>query len=546
MDSLMDALTNVVGILLLILIVSSLGISAAVRKVVDNLPKVTEEELEAMKSSRDKTLENLEELRQTHSKTVASLPTDEEAKNLVAELEELEENNEELADKVSDIEEWKQKVEEQQEKKDENEKDVTEADQRNRELAALLAENPAPPKKKPKEIAMPNPRRADPESRALYLVCKFDKLYFVGDPYDHAFKIRDVIDQNFSDLAYTGKAIGSYDYPLRDTRKDDRGNYIPLEETFRLTSRDRDDLAAWDQLKPTWTNRQGEPANKASILDRIFGSDEEAELDISKFRYDFKKISNFFGDGKYGPQNFKYHISQSGDRIKMALEMKEEGGWTSDQFLSADSQFERYCKQASTSRRVVFYYYVSPDSFETYLQARAKSEQFRVPAGWSIWEAEKLEPRAIPPRESTEYDLDTIPDEEYMNLAESAGPAMVQALEEEQQNFTQRVEAAVPEELEGKPEERADFVKRLTEQRRTWNATRFQPWTLGVFKTALTAQEASGETEVAIQIHPPEIPHIRTFRPSKPPEKPPPPKDDKPKPKPKPNQKSGPGPLILD
>ena len=49
MDSLMDALTNVVGILLLILIVSSLGIQAAVKKVVESLPEVTEEQLESMK-----------------------------------------------------------------------------------------------------------------------------------------------------------------------------------------------------------------------------------------------------------------------------------------------------------------------------------------------------------------------------------------------------------------------------------------------------------------------------------------------------------------
>ena len=38
MDSLMDALTNVVGILLLILIVSSLMITSAVKVIVENLP----------------------------------------------------------------------------------------------------------------------------------------------------------------------------------------------------------------------------------------------------------------------------------------------------------------------------------------------------------------------------------------------------------------------------------------------------------------------------------------------------------------------------
>lgn len=110
MDSLMDALTNVVGILLLILIISSLGISAAVKQVVENLPEVTKEELEAMKVSRDKTLKNLQELQQTHSNTTANLPTPEEATDLVTELEDFEKNNQDLADKTSDIAEWKSKV----------------------------------------------------------------------------------------------------------------------------------------------------------------------------------------------------------------------------------------------------------------------------------------------------------------------------------------------------------------------------------------------------------------------------------------------------
>jgi len=69
MDSLMDALTNVVGILLLILIISSLGISAAVKKVVENLPEVSKEELEAMRVSRDRTLKNLTGARTDYTPT---------------------------------------------------------------------------------------------------------------------------------------------------------------------------------------------------------------------------------------------------------------------------------------------------------------------------------------------------------------------------------------------------------------------------------------------------------------------------------------------
>ncbi|MEX2578202.1 MAG: hypothetical protein WD342_04025 [Verrucomicrobiales bacterium] len=546
MDSLMDALTNVVGILLLILIVSSLGITAAVRQVVENLPEVTQEELEAMKASRDKTLDNLEELKQTQSNTLANLPTEEEATQLMAELEEFEENNEELAEKTSDIEEWQQKVEEQEEKKEVNDEKVQVADARNRELAAILAETPEVETKQAKEVAMPNPRVADAESRALYLVCKFGKLFFVGDPYDHAFRIRDVIDQNFGDLAFTGKATGSYTYALKTTRKNDSGNFLPLTEDYRLSRREKEAIAAWDSLTPKWGNREGVVASSdLSVVQRIFGSNDRAELNVAKFRHDDKKIAAFFGDGKYGPKDFNYHVSKSGnDRIKMGLEMKEDGGWTPEQFLAQNSQFEQYCKQASTARRTLFYFYVAPDSFETYLQARAKSEEFRIPAGWTIWDGDTLEPRAVPPRESTRYNLDALPDEAYMELANSVGPFMVEELNKERDELAARVEAAVPEEMTDDAE-KAEFVEKLTAERNAWAASPFQTYVLDVFKTALAAEEASGETEVAIELHPPEVPHIRTFSPSRPPTAPTPPKPDTPAPKP-PAKPSGPGGLILD
>lgn len=545
MDSLMDALTNVVGILLLILIVSSLGIQAAVRKVVENLPEVTQEELEAMKASRDKTLKNLQELEQTHTNTIKNLPKEEEAAALVAELEEFEKNNEELAEKTSDIEEWKAKVDEQLEKKEVNDEKVRVADERNRELAAILAQTPEVEIKDAKDVAMPNPRIADPESRALYFVCKFGKLYFVGDPYDHALRIRDVIDQNFTDLAHTGKAIGNHTYQLKITRRNDNGSFLPLMEDYRLSRREKESLAAWTNLKPKWVNREGVEAKEADVVQRIFGADDEAELAVLKFRYDLKKILAFFGDGKYGPQDFKYHIvAGGGDRIKMQLEMKEEGGWTPDQFLAANSQFEQYCKQASTGRRILFYYYVAPDSFETYLQARARSEQFRVPAGWTVWNGEKLEPKAIPARETDRYNLDVIPDAEYMKLANVLGAYMVEERNKEFTEFTQRVASAVPKETEVEAEKQK-FIADLTKSRREWNATRFQSYTIDVFKAPLAAQEASGEKEIVFEIVPPEIPHIRVFTPSRPPSAPPPPPDPN-KPKPKPPAPTGGGTLILD
>ena len=445
MDSLMDALTNVVGILLLILIVLSLQITTAVKKIVDNLPPVTIEELEAIKVSREKSLKNLEELRQTHQKTQDNLPTPDEAAQIAVELEDFEKNNQELADKTADIAEWQKKVEDQEAAKVENDAKVQTADARNRELAALLATTPEQQALAAKEVLMPNPRVAEADSRALYLVCKGGRLYFVGDPYEHAFKIRDVIEQNFTDLAFTGKAIGSYTYEVKDTKKNDAGAFLAKTEKFRLNRRDRESLAAWENLTPVWSNREGVEAKPANVIDRIFGAQEEAELAVSKFRYDIKKIQAFFGDGKFGPKDFKYHIAPgNGDRIKMALEMKADGGWTPDQFLAGNSEFEQFCKQAATNRRTLFFYYVAPDSFETYLQARSKSEQFRVPAGWSVWEGDKLEPRAAPVMPTVRYNLDRLPDAEYMKIADAVGPFLVEERYKEHAEFTDRVNQSVP------------------------------------------------------------------------------------------------------
>lgn len=545
MDSLMDALTNVVGILLLILIMSSLGISAAVKKIVENLPQVSVEELEAMRASREQTLKNLEELKLVKQRTEENLPTPEEAQQIAVEIEELEKDNEDLLDKTSDIAEWQRKVEEQETAKTENETKVETADARNRELAALLVENPAPEPPKAKEVLMPNPRIADAESKALYFVCKGGRLYYIGDPYEHVFRIRDAIEQNFTDLVFTGTAIGSYTYPVNTPKRSDSGSLLPKTERFRMSRRDREAMSAWDALKPVWTNREGVAGRSTSVVDRIFGSNEEAQLPVGKFRYDLKKILAYFGEGKFGPKDFAYHISaSSGDKIKVALEMKEDGGWTPEEFLAGNSGFEQVCKQASVNRRTLFYYHVAPDSFDTYLQARSKSETFRIPAGWAVWDADKLEPRASPVIETARYNLGSLPAEEYRRLADAVGPYLVDERNKEHAELEARVAASVPDDIKDEAAKK-DFIEKLTAERREWGASRLQPWTIAVFQTALAAQKASGETEIAIEEHPPEIPGIRVFQPSGPPSKPTPPRDPS-APRPRPATPSGPGTLILD
>lgn len=545
MDSLMDALTNVVGILLLILIVSSLGISAAVKKVVENLPEVTEEELEAMKVSRDKTLKNLQELQITKQNTEDNLPTEEEKAVITAEIDEIEKNNKDLADKTADIEEWKRKVDKEEEKKVENDENVKVADLRNQELSAILAQTPKVEVKVAKEVLMPNPRLADDNARALYIVLKSNKLYFVGDPYEHALKIRDVIDQNFSDLAYTGKTLGSYTYSLKGMKKTDWGSYAALTEDFNLTRTAEKELATWSGINTKFMTSAGEMQDDRSVLKRMFGNDNRKEFQVHKFRFDMKKLTTFFGDGKFGPKDFKYFISKGGgDRVKFALGPREEGGWTPEQFLAPGSEFETFCKSAAINRGTLFYYYVAPDSFDAYLQARARSESFRIPAGWTIWAGERFEPRAIPARETIRYQLDTLPAAEYRKLADSLGPFIVAEVNKLTINFEKQLNESVPPDL---PEgQKADFLKRLREERLEFITRSAQGYAIAPFNTALAVSKIRGDEEVRLEIRPPEIPHIRVFQPANLPAAP--------KPEPDPNKKpattnkpsTGGNQLILD
>lgn len=520
MDALMDALTNVVGILLLILIVSSLGISAAVKKVVENLPEVTQEELEAMRVSRDKTLKNLQELEQTHITTLENLPTEDEAKALAAELEDFEKDNSDLAEKTSDIEEWMKKVEEEETKKDEFAEKVSVADTRNRELAAILAQTPEVEVKAAKVVAMPNPRVADDRARALYVICKNQKLYFVGDPYEHALKIRNVIDQNFSDLAFTDKKLGAYTYALKGLKRNDNDTFAAITERVNLTRSTEKELESWAAIRTKWVNRQGVEAPEKNVVERLFGTEDRKEFSVQKFRYDLKKIISFFGDGKFGPTDFRYYVSKGGgDRIKFSVGPREEAGWTTEELLKQDSAFDTVCKNAVLNRGTLFYYYVAPDSFDTYLQARAKSESYRIPAGWSVWDGDRLELQAVPIQTTIDYNLDVIPDDEYKKLANKVGPFMVAEVAAEITEFDARVAAAVPEKIK-KPEEKATFIKKLTEERLAFLTTRLQGYSLAPFQAALAAAEASGTAEVQIEIHPPEIPHIRVFVGANPPKAP--------------------------
>ena len=63
MDSLLDTMTNVVGILVILLVVTQLSVSSAVKRIRSSLPEVSMEELQALEVANEQGRQRLEQLR---------------------------------------------------------------------------------------------------------------------------------------------------------------------------------------------------------------------------------------------------------------------------------------------------------------------------------------------------------------------------------------------------------------------------------------------------------------------------------------------------
>ena len=384
MDSLLDALTNVVGVLLLILIISSLGLSQAVKVIVDNLPQVTKEELQELKVRAMDTRENLKKLEQAAADTKKK--PDKTPEQLILEIEEIEKNNKDLAKDNSDLEKIQKLIEEAEALKKIKEIEVTTTASELAKMKAILDLTPERERVTPKVVKMPNPRAAAAGSKAHYIICKFGKVYYVGDPYTHVVKVRDAIYSNFAKLTYTGGDLGIYTFALQSTRANpaNRKLYLPVKERVRRNGRFVKGLAL-ENVKVTEIDSDGDVLPEKDMLSRLFGAEDRREFNVQRLRFDEKKVKAFFGKGKFGPQDFSYFIERNGtsDRLKLSLGFKVEGGWKVEQFKKRNSEFDKACKQVALERNALIYFYVSADSFEAYLEARNITENYRIPAGWT-------------------------------------------------------------------------------------------------------------------------------------------------------------------
>jgi len=344
MDAMLDTMFNVVGILLLVLILLSLNMDKALRKILAEIVPVTPEQLQANVVTRDKRLDDNKTLQSQVGKFTDPKELEEQLKQMDLELGNLE-SDQNLDDVRSQMLNLLEEIKKVEAEVSQNETKVKDATTAYNELLALLNSTEPVEGPPPQVISLPAGQPARDGAEPRIVLCVGGKVYSVGDCYAHAFKIRDLLDGQFAQLAYSGEGKGYYTYKIKGREKNEAGAFLPLKVKSR-----------------------GE------------------EYEVTKVRLDPAKVQAFLkaNEARVVTPDFRYLVEISGDRLNLRYAPLPSGGETSEQLGAGRSALRNLCAQAAADRHYVWFV-VAPDSFEAYLYARRIADEVRVPNGWEPW-----------------------------------------------------------------------------------------------------------------------------------------------------------------
>ena len=318
LDSLLDTMTNVVGILVILLVVTQLGVREAVDRI-SSTESVDPDELAAAEETAQKLASQRTELEQQ----LAALSSDDpmagqrelnRVEQLIAQQAAINRDVREVL--AGELAERQKKIDEQsaasKELLEKFEKEIADLEaqfaQNAEDIAALKAKLASTPVTAPppaKVVHLPNPRPAPKEALPLTFMCREGRVYFVN------------ID------AHQTRAVRWTDAEIARRKLDanpKKGvDCVPLFASF----------------------------NRQSFRDR----DVQLVLEIS------------------------------GRLPYLVFQRREHGGETLEEIREARSYFQRGLKQLNPERYYL-QFLVWNDSFETYLEARRMGSEVGLLAGW--------------------------------------------------------------------------------------------------------------------------------------------------------------------
>ncbi|MCA9224260.1 MAG: hypothetical protein KDA47_01550 [Planctomycetales bacterium] len=322
LDSLLDTMTNVVGILVMVLIATQLGVKDAV----DRISETQVIDAAALESARERLLitEQQRETLQSQLQNLAPADDQQIQVELANLRRQMDENRTKIREQETAANQYSMKIDTETKqaeaakkkiadaeavkaKRDELAAELTKALENEAMLKAKLDDTPIQQAPPPKQVTLPDPRPAPDGARQVTFLCTNNRVYPIG--------------------------------------ADDWRDVVRKKAEFVVASRRLD----------------GGPT---------VGVDEE------RFMREFKKLNRSLHD-----DFFDVEIYASGIYPRLRFVPRENSGATIDEVLKPRSRFQRLLTVLDTSKYYARFI-VLPDSYEAYLAARAVVDDAGLLAGW--------------------------------------------------------------------------------------------------------------------------------------------------------------------
>lgn len=225
LDSLMDALTNVVAVLILVLVLVQADVTQKVAEFLEDLEPATPEEVQESK-------EALAELKKEKEDALTLLneepPSPEEIEAEKRKIALLEKKRETQTNLLADLAELKSLEEKVRKKRDEEKEETLVLQEEIQKLEATLDNTKAPEAIPATEITIPSSRPIPEDALKYYAIVSKDRVHFI-DPFSPEKEYIDLIKKNRSKLAIERIAQKGADRYIYDQEK-----IVTLFEKYKL------------------------------------------------------------------------------------------------------------------------------------------------------------------------------------------------------------------------------------------------------------------------------------------------------------------------
>ena len=328
MDSLLDTVTNVVGILVILLAVTQMGVSTAIQRIRTNLPDISVETHAKARRELDQLDKSLASLIREWEKLRDHTPRDRRAlealrKEILELQRKLQRETKNLAARKSDFERAQRDVEKFKKQMGALEKQLQGAEAKLAELRAKLDDTPVREIPPATIVHLPDPKPAPKDAKCIWAMCRQGRCLFVQTDRLQGIAL-DAIRKGGRGLLYREPKARKPPPPKKD---------VPLE-------------------------------------------------------FDGKKLMALFKERRIGTPDFRLLIRAYDTRTWAYLEIvpEKDRGETVAEIRSRQSRCFRAARFAKRTDAYIRFL-VWPDGFEAYLMARNVAVAHGVPAGWLPYSA---------------------------------------------------------------------------------------------------------------------------------------------------------------